>query len=240
MSYSVTRRNGSLRSSPFGGSIDDVNKAMISPVTSCLNYWVFIYWLLKDQQSQKVPLFGHSIKVETKTPHRAKGNQTVVIETALLVMLPLCPSIMAAIALLTVLNHRRRAPSFCVPSHGLFLDNEGCCSLPFGGLRVNRGWCIMCPVRSSETVTVIKGCTNKVDLTCRVTEHLKQWLFPIGWTGPRLVMSLPGTDCRRVLVLCLWSDFSVRLLLQSEDILIYPLMDGPCETYSLSEPVILG
>ena len=79
MSYSVTRRNGSLWSCPRGGSID-VNKAMISPVTSCLNYWVL-----------KVPLFVRYCELKSKLKaHMVKGN---------LVMLPLCPSIMAAIDL---------------------------------------------------------------------------------------------------------------------------------------------
>ena len=99
----------------------------------------------------------------------------------------------------------------------------------------------MWPVRPSETVTMIKGCTNKVDLTCRVTKHLKQWLFLIGRNGGRAGDVSTWHRLLLCLGLCLRSDFSVRLLLQSEDsILLYPLMDGPCEAYSLSEPVILG
>ena len=51
-----------------------------------------------------------------------------------------------------------------LPSQGFFLIIQGVFSCPPGGLGLG-GVVNVWPVKPFETVTVIKGCTNKMDLT---------------------------------------------------------------------------
>ena len=70
-----------------------------------------------------------------------------------------CMSIMAPIALLIIPG--RRDPSLCVPPQDFFLVNY---FLALSGARVRGGDINIMPVKPSETVPVIKGYTNIIEL----------------------------------------------------------------------------